>query len=190
MYDELTDDYCDEDWLLVPEDVRACSCCFTGHRRMSAKERRATLYRLRSTILYLVSKGVVNFRAGGALGFDTIAATMVIDLKRSDDRIKLILDLPYEGQDEKWSDSDKRIYAFIRENADEVNVSEKLPTSREKATQLLYKRNRALVDNSDYCVCYMKNNKRSGTAYTVDYAKRCDREIINLYSDNETDIKE
>jgi len=191
LYEEWAEDIiCDEDWQSLPDEVKACTCCFTGHRRMSAKERRNTLYRLRSTILYLVSKGVVNFRAGGALGFDTLAATMVVDLKRSDDRIKLILDLPYEGQDEKWSDADKRIYAFICDNADEVNVLGSKPDSRKNATELLYKRNRTLVDNSDYCVCYLKNSRRSGTAYTVDYAKRNDMEIINLYCDDETYIKE
>lgn len=170
---------------IVPEEERACTCCFTGHRVMSKSQRSEVLYRLRSTILYFVSKGVVNFRAGGALGFDTLAATMVVDLKRSDNRIKLILDLPYEGQDENWSDTDKRIYKFICENADVINVFDKRPSSRRKATELLYKRNRALVDNSDYCVCYLKKKGRSGTAYTVDYAKRLDREIINLYSEEE-----
>ena len=181
MYQEENDLYSYEE--TVPEEERACSCCFTGHRVMSKSERKEVLFRLRSTVLYFVSKGVVNFRAGGALGFDTLAATMVVDLKRSDDRIKLILDLPYEGQDEKWSDTDKRIYKFICDNADVINVSEKKPSSRQKATELLYKRNKALVENSDYCICYLKKKGRSGTAYTVDYAKRLDREIINLYNE-------
>lgn len=182
MYEEENDIYVSYDET-VPEEERACTCCFTGHRIMSESERKNVLFRLRSTILYFVSKGVVNFRAGGALGFDTLAATMVIDLKRSDDRIKLILDLPYEGQHEKWSDDNKRIYKFIYDNADEINVTEKLPTSRAKATELLLKRNRMLVENSDYCICYLKKKGRSGTAYTVDYAKRLDREIVNLYSE-------
>ena len=163
MYQEdWIDETLDEEyWCVVPEEERACSCCFTGHRRMGKEERREALYRLRSTILYLVSKGIVNFRAGGALGFDTLAASMVIDLKRSNDKIRLVLDLPYENQNDGWSEENKRIYSFICQNADEINVPKRKPKNRKEATELLYKRNRALVDNSDYCVCYLKNSVRS-----------------------------
>jgi len=162
-----------------PEGERETSCCFSGHRVMSKQERERLLYRLRSTVLWLVSKGVVRFHAGGALGFDTIAATTVIDIKRKEPDVKLILDLPYKSQTRNWSDGDKRIYDFILENADKVSFCGKDPNSREEASGLLHKRNRILVDSCAYCVCYMKNSK-GGTAYTVDYAKKKDLEIINL----------
>ena len=163
----------------VPEGEKACSCCFTGHRIISAAERERVLYRLKSTVLWLVSKGITVVRAGGAVGFDTIAATTVLDLKRSDGRIKLVLELPYRAQAEKWNEKDMRIYDFIRQSADEVNYYGENPSGKQKSTELMLKRDRALVDRSAYCVCYL-NKKRGGTAYTVDYAKRNDLEIINL----------
>lgn len=163
----------------VPEGEKECSCCFTGHRRLMAKEKKDALIKLRSTILYLVSKGVYIFRAGGALGFDTLAASMVIDLKREHSEIKLVLELPYEAQHAKWSDKDKRIFEFIKENADFLNVHSAVPKNKNQAVEAMYKRNRALVDNSSYCICFMNKNS-GGTAYTTAYAKKKDIEIINL----------
>ena len=166
----------------LPEGERACSCCFSGHRRIVPSERSRVLYRLRSTVLWLVSKGITNFYAGGALGFDTIAATTVIDLKRTEPKVRLILELPYESQNSGWSENDKRIYAFIKENADEIHICGENPENREKASQYLHIRNREMVEHSSYCVCYLKN-RRGGTAYTVNYAKKCDLDIINLAED-------
>ena len=40
-------------------------------------------------------------------------------------------------------------------------------------------RNRNLVDNSAYLVCYFRE-RRGGTAYTVDYADRQGIQIIRL----------
>ena len=40
-------------------------------------------------------------------------------------------------------------------------------------------RNRYMVDNSCYCICYLTENK-GGTAYTVNYAKRQGLKIINI----------
>ena len=160
-------------------DNKRISCSFTGHRSISESEKATLLPRLKSTILYLISQGVKEFHCGGALGFDTLAATVVFDVARSHDDIRLVLELPYENQAEKWKDADKRIYEFLKSKADEINVHSPNPKDKEQAVRYLLLRNRIMVDKSHYCVCYAKNDK-GGTAYTINYAKLHDRHIINL----------
>ncbi len=160
-------------------DNKRISCSFTGHRNLTDTEKAVLIPSLKSTVLYLISKGVKEFHCGGALGFDTLAATVVFDVARDRDDIKLILELPYENQAEKWKDSDKRIYEFIKSKADEINIHSPKPRDKEQAIKSLLLRNRIMIDKSHYCVCYRKHEK-GGTAYTVNYAKLHDVQIINL----------
>lgn len=160
-------------------DNKRISCSFTGHRSLTDAEKTALIPTLKSTILYLISQGVKEFHCGGALGFDTLAATVVFDVARGRDDIKLILEVPYDNQAEKWKDSDKRIYQFIKSKADEINIHSPKPKDKEQAIKALLLRNRTMIDKSHYCVCYCKQGK-GGTAYTVNYAKLHDVQIINL----------
>lgn len=160
-------------------DNKRISCSFTGHRILSYKEKSEIVPSLKSTVLYLISQGVKEFHCGGALGFDTLAASVVFDIAREHEGIRLILELPYEKQSERWKDSDKRIYEFLKTKADEINVHFPNPVNKEQAVKALLTRNRIMIDKSHYCVCYFKN-RPGGTAYTVNYAKLHDVQIINL----------
>ncbi len=185
FYDEFENEYeCDfsqfdDIGIIVPEEEREKSCCFTGHRIISKKTRTKLLHELKGTVLYLVANGITTFHAGGALGFDTIAATTVIDLKRTNPKMKLVLDLPYENQTDGWTEDNKRIYEFIKSNADKITYYSDNPENREQAVKAMFKRNRVLVDSSSVCVCFCEK-KKGGTAYTLDYANKCDIEVINL----------
>ena len=165
---------------LLEYDNKRISCSFTGHRNISDEDRDSLLPRLKSTVLYLISQGVREFHCGGALGFDTVAASVVLDIARLHEGIKLILELPYDGQSSGWSDGDRRIYDFIKSKAHEVNIHGEKPKNREQAVKLLLARNRILVDKSHYCVCFLKKSG-GGTLYTVNYAKLHDVQIINLF---------
>ena len=59
-------------------DMRAKTCCFTGHRSLNGAEKLTVGVRLRKTIKELVKQGIVFYGAGGALGFDTLAAQTVL----------------------------------------------------------------------------------------------------------------
>ncbi len=184
FFDQLGDDVEYELSASVSEpyfeyDNKRISCSFTGHRTLTDAEKAALIPSLKSTVLYLISKGVKEFHCGGALGFDTLAATVVFDIARDREDIKLILELPYENQAEKWRDSDKRIYEFIKSKADEINIHSPKPRDKEQAVKALLLRNRIMIDKSHYCVCYHKHDK-GGTAYTVNYAKLHDVQLINL----------
>ncbi|MBR2021295.1 MAG: DUF1273 family protein [Clostridia bacterium] len=160
-------------------DNKRISCSFTGHRIITDNEKKGLLPSLKSTILYLVSQGVKEFHCGGAMGFDTLAASVVFDISRERPDIKLILELPYENQTGKWKENEKKYYEFLKSKANEVNIHANNPKNREEAVKALLSRNRILIDKSHYCVCYHKHEK-GGTAYTVNYAKLHDVQIINL----------
>lgn len=57
------------------------TCCFTGHRRIPPEAIAPLRERLEAEIESLIRQGVRYFGAGGALGFDTLAAEAVLDLK-------------------------------------------------------------------------------------------------------------
>lgn len=93
-------------------------CCFTGHRRIPANEYSEIQNRLESEIINLINQDVTEFRTGGALGFDKMAALAVLKLKKDFPRIRLILILPYWEQPDKWNEDDRKRYAIIRVQAD------------------------------------------------------------------------
>jgi hypothetical protein len=60
--------------------VRERTCCFSGHRKIPPEQYTQIAGRLRNEIERLIKNGYVFFGAGGALGFDTMAADTVLNL--------------------------------------------------------------------------------------------------------------
>lgn len=150
----------------MARSVRDYTCCFTGHRALPPEERGAIAYQLEQTVIMLIQAGIRFFGAGGARGFDTLAAQTILKLQRKYPHIKLILVLPCLSQTQGWRDEDIKVYESIKTAADKVTYTS------EKYTQgCMHKRNRHLVDHSSICVCYLTED-RGGTAYTVNYAKK------------------
>ena len=154
-------------------ELKNKTVCFTGHRKIPPKRMTSLARRLRTVIVELIDKGYLYFGAGGALGFDTLAAQTVLDLKTDYPQIKLILVLPCLSQADAWSSEDKDTYEHIKANADKV-----VYTSREYTKGCMHKRNRHLVDNSSVCVSYL-TEQTGGTAYTVNYAKEKGLRVFN-----------
>ena len=155
-------------------DLKSKTCCFTGHRVMSDQEKQIAAVRLRQVIAALVKEGVVYYGAGGALGFDTLAAQTVLELKKEYPQLGLILVLPCEDQTRNWRSEDIKIYEDIKARCDKV-----VYVSRRYTPDCMYKRNRHLVDHSGTCICYLKRDT-GGTAYTVGYARRRELHIIHI----------
>ncbi|MCX4372959.1 MAG: SLOG family protein [Dysosmobacter sp.] len=154
--------------------MREKTCCFTGHRKLPFWGRRKVAAKLEKTIINLIDRGIRFFGAGGALGFDTLAAQTVLRLKKKYSDIKLILVLPCLTQARGWPTEDVEEYERIKAQADKV-----IYTAQEYTKGCMHKRNRHLVDHSSVCVCYLTKDN-GGTAYTVDYAEKRGLEIINL----------
>lgn len=158
-------------------NLRAQTCCFTGHRSLSHEEKLKVAVRLREIIVEQIKAGVVFYGAGGALGFDTLASQTVLDMKKEYPQLRLILVLPCEDQTRGWRSEDIAVYVDIKRRSDKV-----VYVSREYTQDCMHRRNRHLVDHSGTCICYLTRSS-GGTAYTVDYARRKGLHVINIAND-------
>lgn len=160
--------------VVTPPDV---TCCFTGHRRIErAAFEGGLVERVDNAVAGLYESGVRNFRCGGALGFDTIAAIAVIRHRTLHPDVRLVLVLPCRDQDAKWSKTDRERYARIIHAADEV-----VYVGNEYTKGIMLERDRCLVDGCGVCVAYLKNHSvHSGTGYTVSYAKRSGLQMMYI----------
>jgi len=154
------------------KEIRDQTACFTGHRRIPAEQVGEICEHLNDAIVNLIERGYCFFCAGGALGFDTLAAQAVIAMKKQYPYIRLILVLPCFSQAKNWNEYDRMIYERIKSQADKV-----VYTGQEYTKDCMHRRDRYLVDNSSACICYL-TERIGGTAYTVDYARRQGLEVI------------
>ena len=156
------------------------TACFTGHRKIPEELRPDVSIRLKRGIMEAYSDGYRCFLCGGALGFDTLSALAVLDVKAECPDIVLCLALPCADQDAHWSDEDRRVYREIRKNADrEIVLSDRYYPG------CMQMRNRYMVDHSTLCICYWKE-PGGGTAFTVRYAVRLGLDIVNLAMPEQT----
>jgi uncharacterized phage-like protein YoqJ len=150
------------------------TACFTGHREIPFFQKRRLKAKVESAITDAIRNGYRYFGAGGALGFDMLAAQTVLELKADYPDIKLILVLPCLNQTRGWAQEDVKEYERIKAAADKVTY-----ISKEYYNGCMHKRNRHLVDNSSLCICYL-TKQSGGTAYTVSYAESHDLKIVNV----------
>ena len=106
--------------------MREQTCCFTGHRVQSLPwggreedPRCAALKaRMRAAMVELVHTfGVRRFISGMALGVDTYAAELVLDLRAAGEPVSLECAIPFPGQADRWSARDRARYAALRATA-------------------------------------------------------------------------
>ena len=149
--------------------------CFSGHRNLpqDSAELQANLEK---AIIELIERGVVFFGNGAALGFDQMASETVPRLKEDYPHIRLVMVLPCppEQQSLKWNDDQKKCYYEILEQADKVRI-----LSPRYTDKCMLDRNRHMVDNSAYLICYLRQHS-GGTFYTVNYAEKRSLEILRL----------
>ena len=156
-------------------DEREKTCCFTGHRSLTAAEKGRAAARIKQAVRALAAVGVTNFITGGALGFDTAAAVTVINLKRSEyPQIKILVAVPFRAQAARWKYADRALYNTVLEAADEV-----VYLFDEYNGNCMGERNRFMVDNSLYCLSYVTKNF-GGSYSTERYALSKGLKVLNL----------
>ncbi|GHV43071.1 hypothetical protein FACS189490_13030 [Clostridia bacterium] len=149
-------------------------CGLTGHRNIVKEDVARITAALERVIAELAGQGYNCFLCGGALGFDTLAAQAVLRQREKTPHIKLIIVQPCRDQSAKWRERDILTYNGILEQADEI-----ICLSESYYDGCMQARNRYIIDNSGVCVAYYRH-ERSGTGYTVRYAKQSGVEVINL----------
>ena len=155
---------------------RENTCFFSGHRAVRREDVPALERELDLTLRKLAFRGFTDFVCGGALGFDTIAARRVLEAKKRDPRLRLILVLPCADQTARWrSAEDVATYEDVKKRADGIVV-----ISDRYRGGVMMERNRAMADLSSLCVAYYDGRRGGGAHYTVGYAEKQGLEIINL----------
>ena len=159
--------------------MREKTCCFTGHREILESEGTVKA-RLMGILEELIYQGYRYFGAGGARGFDSLAARTVLELKERYRDIHLILVLPFHNQYEAetgWSMAEIEEYHRLKEEASKV-----VHLQKNYSKGCYYRRNEHLIDHSSVCVAYQYKNT-GGTAYTTNYAKKVGVQLIYLRMD-------
>ena len=154
--------------------MREDACCFTGHRDIPPEILLALAAKVEAEVLELIAYGIRYFYAGGALGFDTLAAETVLRLRDQFPQIQLILALPNREQTRGWSAASVERYESILRRANEV-----IYTSEHYTRGCMQRRNRFIVDHSAVCVAYC-TRATGGSAYTLQYARKSGLHILLL----------
>lgn len=157
------------------------TCCFTGHRPQSLpwgfREndfRCAALKNaLREEILNMIRENNVrHFISGIALGVDTWAAEIVLELRdKKACPITLECALPCEGQANRWPENDRERYFSIISRCDKKTLLQAHYTA-----DCMHKRNRYMVEHSEFVIAVW-NGTPSGTGMTVAYARETGKEV-------------
>lgn len=148
------------------------SVCFTGHRDIEAWRKFEIKEKLFEVIKSLIYKGYTDFYAGGAYGFDMMAALEVLRVKELNNNVKLHIILPYKKNVNNYCSYDKYTQNLILERADDVEC-----LFERYITGCFHTRNRKMVDSSSVCVAFLEKSS-GGTYFTVNYAREKGLEII------------
>ncbi len=149
------------------------ACAFTGHRDLSSDFKPQ---KLRKVIRRLVNDGVATFYCGMAIGFDLLAAEILLKIKKKHPEVKLVACLPCQNQDKYFSETDKLRYAACLAAADEI-----VCLSDHYYNGCMQVRDKYMAERADILVAYCRKTT-GGTAYTI----RCfekfhpDGELVEL----------
>lgn len=120
----------------------------------------------------IINKNIKYFITGGALGVDTWAAEIVLELKKIH-KIKLFIAQPFMSQSSKWSKNQIERYNSILNQADRVITVSKGEFSSEK----MKIRNEFMVNNSEYVIIVFNGDFKSGTGHCLNYAKKQKKKV-------------
>jgi len=158
---------------LTEEEKRKHRCCFTGHRpeklNMSEFEVKKLLEK---AIDDAINDGFTTFISGGARGVDLYAAEIVIEKRKNNPDIKLIMAIPHPDFEKRWNPDDRLLYDYAIKNADLVKL---INDHYFKGCYQI--RNIWMVDRSSRVIA-VYNGTAGGTRNTVDYAHSKEIKIV------------
>jgi uncharacterized phage-like protein YoqJ len=169
------------------------SCAISGHNPQRFKfkyNEEAPLCRLLKSAIAeqikgLYGKGVRTFYVGCAVGVDTWAAEIVLDLKRqaafSD--LELFCAIPFTDHSERFTAGQKKRYETIISQC-----TEKETVSRNYSPTAYKRLNYFMVDRSQYLIAIYDQDKseRSGLGQMVNYALKNKLAITFIHPDTAT----
>ena len=163
------------------------TCCFTGHRPKSLpcgyNEEHPACLKIKTQLRRMISgliekKNVTHFISGMAQGVDMWAAEIVLEYREEFPDIILEAAIPCKSQTSGWNVKYKDRYDHLLSLCDKVTILQKYYTH-----DCMMKRNRYMVDNSDYIVAVWNGNM-SGTEKTIKYAVQQGKPVYCINSVN------
>lgn len=154
--------------------VKMHKCCFAGQQKLPKGKIRSIIMRLDCEVENLIKQGVTTFISGGALGFDQVAASLILAKKEMGKKIRLVFVLPGKSQDEFWNAEQKKLYRNLLTEADEL-----LYVSKGDHGDGIKERNCYMVDHSAYCICALRGSLRD-VDNMIRYAREKGVRVINV----------
>lgn len=155
---------------------RGKSIAFTGHRIIPLVRQEEVRERLATTVAFACKSGMTRFYCGMALGFDLMAAEVVLSLKDKFPDIRLIAVVPFSGQSDRWAFSEQERYHRILAKTDMIVV-----LSGNYFRGCLLRRNDYMLSHSCGVIAYYDGKPQGGAFYTVRKAERMKMEVVNIY---------
>lgn len=158
------------------------TCCFTGPRPKNYpwgrdKECEAKIEeKLKIAVQEAVERGYRHFISGMAAGIDLLAAKIVLQLRGDMPKMEITLEaaIPFLFQSKRWKEETKREYEIILSQCDKVHY-----IADAFSLEAYKKRDKYMVDKSSLLIA-VEGKPNGGTARTVAYARRLNREIVLL----------
>lgn len=108
-------------------------------------------------------------------GTDLWAGEIVLEERQNNTELCLIATIPHPNFETHWEDTYKALYYKVLKGAD---ISKVISNTYYKACY--QKRNAWMVDHSSRIIAAY-NGDKGGTKNTIDYAKKQDIDIINIF---------
>ena len=122
-----------------------------------------------------INNGFDTFVCGMALGSDMYFAEAVLQAKNNYPNIRLVAEIPFAKQANKWTMESRNRYEKIRQQCDEWDIFSNTYDSR-----MFYERNKEIVNRSDKLLAIWDGDEEGGTSQTIGLAKDKGITIIPL----------
>lgn len=157
-------------------------CCFTGPRPNNLPWGYGEFgvsylvfkAMLKHQIKKAIKRGFNYFLCGMALGVDTIAAKIILNLKKIYPHIILECALPCTNQSARWNVNSIKTYNSILEQADKVTYV----SDCEYYNGCMQVRNEYMVNNSSLVIACYNDECGSGTTQTIRMALNQKKEVV------------
>lgn len=149
-------------------------CCFVGARKFPEEVIGELMVKLNREVDVQIEQGVTDFICGGELGFDFMAASLVLSKREMGKNIRLVFVLTHPDQAADWADRERTLFRNLVGEADEVLYA--ADNGGPSCTRL---RSREMVARSGCCISalYQENG---AIAKTYRLARQKGLRLISL----------
>lgn len=157
------------------------ACGFTGYRfeklpfsRRDFAAIEALKQKLREACVLAIDAGCTSFISGFAQGSDLLFAETVLELDAQYEGITLEAALPFDEPDKLWPLSDRQQFSQLLQKCSSVHSLQ-----NDYSSGCYHRRNDYILKNSARLIAVFNpaDNRRGGTFYTVNRARKLDMHI-------------